>query len=166
MGGQSLPWLRLGTRLAQASLDPGVMGWDVGDPVQTCSLPIAFLPKSFQPHFRPTLRLSKPPIPTPRLSSPPSSYDEPCSLPNCLSSPPYPIVFRDFMFSWNRGVPTRVFHKPRRHQRIRQKEQKRRLKETQMKPFKHKTPSGISWRRRLTTRPIVFQNRGGKEEEN
>merc|ERR1711936_264168 len=66
-------------------MDPSVMGSDVGDPVQTCSLPIAFLPKSFQPHFRPTLRLSKPPIPTPRLSSPPSSYDEPCSLPNCLS---------------------------------------------------------------------------------
>merc|ERR1711936_276493 len=66
-------------------MDPSVMGSDVGDPVQTCSLPIAFLPKSFQPHFRPTLRLSKPPIPTPRLSSPP---------PHTTSPAPYPIVFR------------------------------------------------------------------------
>jgi len=152
MGGQSLPWLRSGTRLAKASLDPGeATGWDVGDRILTCSLPVVFLPKSFhQPPFCPTLRLSSP-LPTPRLSS------KPFSLPNRLSSPPYnslPVVFHRFMFSWIRAQPSSFTHR-RRLQRMKKNEEKKRRKSLNLE--EKTSGAGILWRRRLTTQnPLSF----------
>jgi len=108
MGGQSHPWLGSGTRLAQAGLDPGVTGGDVGDPVLTRSLPVAFLPKSF--HQQPPIAL---PSAFPAL--PHVFHASPYSLPNRLSSPTpyYPLPTRCLSrlhVFMNSRRPTHVFH--------------------------------------------------------
>jgi len=160
MGGQSLPWLRSGTRLAKASLDPGeATGWDVGDPILTCSLPPVFLPKSFhQPLFCPTLRLSSPTYPKSfkqALLPTQSSFQPSLQLPTrCLSR------LHVFMNS----SPAQFFHTPKTSPE--NQEEWREKEGDLMEVFK-------SWRENTKSRnfmettshypePIVFQQ-GGDE---
>jgi len=177
MGGQSHPWLRSGTRLAQASLDPGeVTGWDVGDPALTCSLPIAFLPKSFyhQPLFKP-YPPSFQPYPTPRLSSPtlPLVFQaSPTPYPIVFPAPPttpYPLSFTTSCFHEFEASQPMSFTHPRRLQKRIQSRAERDKSEDSGKEVFKACAQNISWNFTETTsyyptQCLSTRRRRGKNE--
>jgi len=136
------PVTRPGNQAGQGRPGPDIHGWRCR---KTSSLPVAFLPKSFEPSKPQVLPTSPMCLSAPCLSSQPL-FDLP--IPTQLSfHSSLPAVFHDFMFSWFRNFPTlQVFHK------------------FKTSPKEAKNPSstsaGSSWRRRLTAQPNVFQQRG------
>jgi len=128
---------RPGNQAGQGRPGPDIHGWRCR---KTSSLPVAFLPKSFEPQTGPKFHQQ-----AQCLSSKPL-FNLP--IPTQLSfHSSLPAVFHDFIFSWFRNFPTlQVFHKFK----------------TSPKEAKNPSPTsaGSSWRRRLTAQPNVFQQRG------
>merc|ERR1712223_998881 len=121
---------------------------------KTSSLPVAFLPKSFEPQTGPEFYQQAQCVFRPHVFQANPSSTSP-SLPNCLSPAPYLLSFTISCFhDFGTSLPYKSFRSSRRLQK------KRRIPH-------QPTSAGSSWRRRLTAQPNVFQQRGNvKFEEN
>jgi len=135
---------RPGNQAGQGRPGPDIHGWRCR---KTSSLPVVFLPKSFEPQQ--ALNSTN----KPNVSFGPMSFKQtPLRPPH-----PYPIVFPQlptcclsrfhvFMIS-ELPYPTSL-------------SSSRRLQQKNQKKNPSSTSAGSSWRRRLTAQPNVFQQRG------
>merc|ERR1712156_1301624 len=140
------PVTRPGNQAGQGRPGPDIHG---GRCRKTSSLPVAFLPKSFEPQTGPKFYQQAPCVFQPLVfQANPSSTSPSPSLPNCLSKAPYLLSFTiSYSHDFGTSLPYKSF-------------------KTSPKEAKNpsSTSAGSSWRRRLTAQPNVFQQRGNVKQ--
>merc|ERR1712045_432436 len=119
------PVTRPGNQAGQGRPGPDIHGWRCR---KTSSLPVAFLPKSFEPQTSPEFYQQAQCVFRPHVFQANPSSTSP-SLPNCLSTAPYLLSFT-----------ISYFHKFKTSPKEETKEAKN----------PSSTSAGSSWRRRLT----------------